>query len=100
MQIDFNTATADFINGDFKWYIDEYFKNYITTKQAYNLLRLEGIACYVVKNNEIEDYVLIDSKQNVLAGYPKNSSGVDQMKAIITIMKISKHYDDHEKTNI
>jgi len=100
MQIDFNTATADFINGDFKWYIDEYFKNYITTKQAYNLLRLEGIACYVVKNDEIEDYVLIDSKQTVLAAYPYNLGGADQMQARINIIKISKHYDDYEKTNI
>ena len=100
MLTDFNTATPDFIDGDFKWFIDEYFKNYIITKQAYNLPELKGIACYVVMNESIKDYVLIDSKQNVLAGYPKNSSGVDQMKAIITIMKISKHYDDHEKTNI
>lgn len=99
-KIDFNKTDPYFVNGDFKWYIDTHFQNYIETKQADNLPKLKGLACFVVKNNDIEDYVLIDNKQNVIDGYPYTFEGYGQMEAKINIIKISKHFDEYEKTNV
>jgi hypothetical protein len=99
-RIDFDKTKPDFINGDFKWYIDKHFQNYIENEQISNLPKLQGIGCFVVKSIDIEDYVLIDDKQNVIAGYPYTVGGYDQMEARINIIKISKHFDENEKVNV
>lgn len=99
-KIDFGKTKPDFVNGDFKWYIDKHFQNYIENEQADNLPKLKGFGCFVVKSKDVEDYVLIDNKQNVIDGYPYTLKGYGQMVAKINIIKISKHYDEYEKANI
>jgi len=100
IKIDFEKTKPDFVNGEFKWYIDKHFQNYIENKQADNLPKLNGFGCFVVKSNDIEDYVLIDDKQNVIDGYSYTIDGYGQMEAKINILKISKHYDEYEKANV
>ena len=53
----------------------------------------------MVVGNDIQDYVLIDNKQNVIDAY-NYSDGFEQMEAKINIIKISKAFDDYEKTNV
>jgi len=98
-KIDFKNTTPNFINGDFKWYIDKHFQNYIENEQTFNLPKLKGIACFVVKNKDIENYVLIDNKQNIIDEYPYTLGGYVQMEAKINIIKISKCSDECEKSN-
>ena len=100
IKINFSEANPDFVNGDFKWYYDKHFMRYIENEQADNLPKLNGLGCFIIKNNDIEDYILIDDKQNVLAAYPYTLEGAGQMEAMINIIKISKHFDDYEKSNI
>ncbi len=97
VKIDFNKEKCVFDNGTCKWYIDKYFQNYIENEQKINLPKLKGYGCFIVKGKDIEDYVLIDHKQNILASYHYNSEGFGQMEAFINIMKVSKHFDDYEK---
>lgn len=99
-KIDFKNIKADFVNEGYKWYIDEYFQNYIENKQANNLPELEGLACFIVKSKDVEDYVLIDNKQNVIDGYPYTLEGYGQMEVKINIIKISKHFKEYEEANI
>ena len=98
-RIDFNTTKPNFINGEFKWYIDPYFQKYIESEQAENLPSLKGLGCFVVVGRDVEDYVLIDNKQNVIDTYLYRD-GFEQMEAKINIIKISKAFDDYEKSNI
>jgi hypothetical protein len=100
MKIDFNKTKPDFVNGNFKWYLDKHFKNYIENEQAENLPKLNKIACFVVKGNEVEDYVLIDNKQNILGAYPYTFEGYGQMEAKINIIKIHQHFEEYEKSNV
>ena len=97
--IDFNTTKPDFINGEFKWYIDPYFQKYIESEQADNLPKLKGFGCFVVIGRDVEDYVLIDNKKNVIDAYSYRE-GFEQMEAKINIIKISKAFDDYEKANV
>lgn len=99
-KIDFEKTEPYFVNGDFKWYVDKHFQDYIENQQAYNLPKLKGLFCFIVKNKDIEDYVLIDDKQNVIGGYGYNFVGYEQMEALINIIKISKHYDEYERVNV
>lgn len=99
-KIDFNKENPTFDTGDFKWYLDSHFQNYLKYQQADNLPSLNGLGCFIVKGKDVEDYVLIDDKQNVIAGYPYNFSGHEQMMEKIKIIKISKHYDEYEKANV
>lgn len=99
-RIDFDKVKPDFVNDTFKWYVDPHFQSYIENSQADNLPRLKGIGCFVVKGKEVEDYVLIDNKQNIIDAYPYTGEGFGQMEAKINIIKISKHFDDYEKDNI
>lgn len=99
-EINFEETKPYFENGDFKWYVDKHFQNYIENKQADNLPELDGLGCFVVKGKDTEDYVLIDDKQNVISAYPYTLEGYGQMEAKINIIKVSKHFDEHEKTNI
>jgi len=100
IKIDFNKETPTFVNDEFKWYLDKHFQKYLEHEQADNLPKLNGLGCFVVKSKDVEDYVLIDNKQNVISAYPYTPEGEDQMTAKINIIKISKHYDDYEKSNI
>lgn len=100
-RIDFENTEPDFDNGQTKWYLDKYFNYYIRTIQAENLPSLKNIMCFVVKGESInaetvEDYVLIDNKQDILASYRYTSDGFQQMEANINIIKITKNYDKHE----
>jgi len=99
-KVDFTKEIPFFENENFKWYIDKHFQNYLEKEQADNLPKLKGLGCFVVKGIDIEDFVLIDSKQNILASYPYTFNGYEQMEAKINIIKILKHYDKHEKNNI
>jgi hypothetical protein len=100
IKIDFDKTKPDFVNGDFKWYIDKHFQNYIENKQAENLPKLIGLGCFIVKSIEVEDYVLIDNKQNVIDAYPYTFEGYGQMEAKINSIKIHKHFEEYEKTNV
>lgn len=97
--IDFSTEKPVFTNGEFNWYIDKYFQNYIENTQAENLPKLKNVGCFIVKSSEIEDYVLINNKQEVLAAYPY-PNGFEQMEAKINIIKIAKHYENAEKLHV
>lgn len=99
-RIDFNIATPYFVNGEFKWYFEPDFQRQIKNEQAFNLPKLENIACFVVKGDSSEDYVLIDNKQNVIASYPYNHNGFENMETKIKMIKIAKHFDEHEKANV
>lgn len=33
IKIDFDKAKPDFVNGDFKWYLDKHFQRYIENEQ-------------------------------------------------------------------
>lgn len=98
-RLDFDKSKPDFVNDSFKWYIDKHFQNYIENEQANNLPKLKGFGCFIVKSGDVEDYVLIDNKQNVIDGYPYNSTGFEQMEVKINMIKISKHFDEYEKAN-
>lgn len=95
-EIDFSKETPYFDNGEFKWYVDKHFQNYLKNSQANNLPKLKGFGCFVVIGKDTKDYVLINDKQQALASYLYNSEGEEQMEARIKIMKISKHFDDNE----
>ena len=91
--------TPYWINGDFKWYVDKKYQNYLTTEQAENLPKLTNLGVFRVVNEKenIDDYVLIDNKQNPIKSYKYSSQGAEQLEAFINILKVSKHYDDHEE---
>lgn len=87
-------------NGHCKWYWSEHFQKYLSLQQADNLPPLKGLGCFEVEGPGINDLTLIDDKQNVLAAYPNNLEGQDQMTCFINILKVSKHYDEHEQLNL
>jgi len=95
-KLNFNEETPTFENGDFKWFLCKYFQQYLTNEQADNLPKLENLGCFIVKNKEIEDYVLIDNNQNVIVGYTYTYGGHEQMEHMINIIKINEHYDKEE----
>jgi hypothetical protein len=95
-RINFNNTEPDFDNGEFKWYFDKHFQSIIQNEQAENLPKLKGLGCFVVKSKDVEDYVLIDSKQNIIASYPYTTYGHEQMDSRIKIIKISKHFAECE----
>lgn len=96
-KIDFKKEKPVFVHQQFNWYIDKYFQDYLENKQADNLPKLKNLGCFVVHSDESTEFVLIDNKQNVLEAYPYNGNGFEQMVAMINILKISKHYDEHEQ---
>lgn len=95
-KIDFEKTKPDFVNGDFKWYIHKDLQSYIEKEQASNLPALKGLGCFVVKSQDVEDYVLIDDKQNVIDGRPCTSQGYEQIQTKINMFKIAKHYEQHD----
>jgi hypothetical protein len=90
--------TPYWINGDFKWYIDKKYQNYLATEQAENLPKLTNLGVFRVVNEVegIDDYVLIDDNQNAIKNYTYSPQGAEQLVAFINILKVSKHYDDNE----
>lgn len=99
-RIDFEKTKPYYINENFKWYFDPYFQNYIQNEQEFNLPKLKNLYCFVVKSETVENYVLIDNNQNVIAEYPYTFAGYEQMKAKLNILKILEHYDNCEKTDL
>ena len=99
-RIDFETEKVYHDNGITKWYIDKHFNEYLLSQQADNLPIIKGFGCFIVKGDDIEDYVLVDANQNVLASFEYTLEGYGQMEARINIMKIDKHYDSYEESNI
>ena len=99
-RINFDTIKPDFTNVQFKWYKDNHFNTYLTNKQARNLPRLKGLGVFIVKSDDIEDYVLINNKQEVISYYPYTFEGYGQMEAKINIIKVAKHFDDYEGKDI
>jgi len=91
--------TPYWINGDFKWYIDKKHQDYITKEQADNLPKLTNLGIFRVVNEKenIDDYVLIDDKQQPIKSYTYNSEGAEQLKAFINILKVSEHFEQNEK---
>lgn len=92
--IDLTKEVEIFDNGTCKWYVHKHFQDYIESKQASNLPLLKGFACFIAKNSEIEDIVLVDHNQNVIDARPNSNEGWEQIEAKINILKISKHFDD------
>lgn len=91
-KIDFNSETPYFVNGEFKWYLDDPITGYLKNRQAHNLPSIKNMACFIVIGNKVEDYVLINDNQNVISAYPYTQKGFEQMIAKINIIKISKHF--------
>lgn len=100
MNIDFTNKEPVFDNGQCKWFSNTHFNKYLRTKQADNLPKLTTFMCFDVTGDNIDDLVLIDGKQNILGAYPNDYNGYEQMTAKINILKISKSFDNYEKTNI
>lgn len=96
-KINFTSTKPYFEHKDFKWYIDEDLQDYIQSKQAANLPKLKNLACFIVVNKDSQKYVLIDNKQNIISEYQYNSEGYGQTQAKINILKIHKHFQEHEK---
>ena len=92
--------TPHFINGNFKWYKDEKYQKYLELEQAENLPSLTDFAVFNVVNEKesINDYVLINHKQEVVKDYSYNKQGAEQLEAFINILKVSKHFDKEEKS--
>ena len=84
-----------FVNGNFKWYFQKEINKYISTKQAANLPILENLACFIVINESenINDYVLINEKQQVVKNYNNSLEGHGQLMAYINMLKISMSYE-------
>ena len=99
-RIDFDKEIPAHQNAKTKWYINNELQSYIENKQAENLPKLKGFGAFVVTGVNIEDYVLIDNKQNVLGSYCYNNEGYEQMIAKINIIKIDKAYKNHEEANV
>lgn len=100
IKIDFNKTKPTFDNGQTKWYLDSYFQKYINNEQANNLPKLENLGCFIVKGDDVKDFVLIDNKQNIVASYHYSNEGFGQMEAIINIIKIAKYYERVERNEI
>jgi hypothetical protein len=86
------------INGDFKWYVDKQYQDYLVREQAENLPSLTNLGIFRVINEVegIDDYVLIDDNQQPIKSYKYGGDGAEQLEAFINILKISKHFDSNE----
>lgn len=75
-------------------YIHKNLQEYLERQQADNLPKLEGFGCFIVKGVDIEDLVLIGSKQNILSSYPYTLEGYMNIEAKINMIKILKHMEN------
>jgi hypothetical protein len=104
-KIDFEKTKCDFDNGTTKWYKEPDLQKYIQTQQKENLPSLKGMGCFAVKGvsstgEDVEDLVLINHHQQILANYPYTPSGYEQMEARINIIKVSQHFNSYESNDI
>lgn len=94
---DLEKETPYFETKDFKWYVDDYFTNYLKQNQADNLPSIKNTMCFIVVGKDDTNYVVIDNKQNVLLD---SHYGLDwsfeTMKVRIQAYKINKHFDKNE----
>lgn len=98
-KIDFENETPYFVNGNSKWYMLPKLNKYITTEQADNLPKLDNLYVFVVKNDEVNDIVLIDGNQNILRYKDNNLQGYHEMEVYINMLKIKQHFNLKEKSN-
>lgn len=84
------------INGDFNWYFDEKNQTFLTSKNDFNLPPLNNLQCCIVinKKKNINDFVLIDNKQNIILSYTKDKQHEYEVK--IKMLKIKKYYHECE----
>lgn len=84
------------INGDFKWYLDEKNQKFLSSQNDFNLPPLNNLQCCIVINEKegINDFVLIDNKQNIIRSYP--STNEHEYQTTIKMFKIKKYYDECE----
>lgn len=96
-----NLGEPFYINGDFKWYRDEKTQKFLSSENDFNLPALKNLHCCIVINEKegVCDYVLLDEKQNIICGY-EYPNQYHEYETKIKMLKIIKHYDDHEKTNV
>lgn len=93
---DFSKLTPNFDNGTTKWYKHNGLQHFIENSQKENLPALSGLGCFNVVGKDVNDIVLINNKQEILANFNNHMEGYDQMYARISMMKINKHYDKHD----
>lgn len=91
-------TTPYWTNGDFKWFIDEKYQNYLRREQADNLPSITDLGIFRVVNEKenIDDYVLINGKQEVIESYKYSNEGAEQLEAFINTLKISKHFEEND----
>lgn len=90
------TKEPFFVNGDFKWFLDDRNQTFLTSRNDYNLPPLNNLQCCIVVNEKqnINDFVLIDNNQNIICAY--KSSQQHEYETKIKIFKIKKYYDECE----
>lgn len=72
-----------FVNGNFKWYKEDKYQRQIDNEQAENLPKLNNLYVFRVVNEKesIDDYVVINNRQEALFAYPYTPSGAEQLEA-------------------
>lgn len=92
-----NLGKPFWVNGDFKWYFDERNQKFLTTENDHNLPALKNLQCCIVINEKenINDFVLIDTNQNIICSYSYPSKQ-HEYETKIKMLKINKHYDESE----
>lgn len=92
-RIDFENTKPYLDNGTCKWYVDQELNRYIQKQQDFNLPKLNGYFCFVVKGDE-ENYVLINDRQQVITDYVYSFEGYGLMQAYINMLKIAKYFSN------
>lgn len=89
------------VNGNFEWYRDEKTQMFLSSRNDFNLPPLDNLHCCIVINKaeNIQDYVLIDDKQNIICAY-KYPSQYHEYETKIKMLKIVKYYDECERENV
>ena len=95
-KVDLTKEKVFFDNGTTKWYKEPHFNKYLQREQSDNLPKLENLHCFVVIGDRIEDLVLVDEQQNIIACYDYNLKGFEEMEVKINILKIAKHFENNE----
>lgn len=96
-KIDFEKEKPVFINDNTKWYIEKELQKKINREEADNLPTLKNLGCFIVKDKNIEDYVLIDNKQNTIHCCDYTFQGYEQIEAKINFLKIKQHFNETDK---
>ena len=84
----------NFDNGITKWYLDEELTDFASSKQNRNLPPLQKVMCFAVIGENISEYVLVNSKQQVLlTSHYGVSHSQETMETRIIAYKIQKNYE-------